>query len=101
MVIQFIMMKQFELKINPLNVFKARKVSHLPRHFDCANIPFTYNIQDAVERWIHQNLKGRYYIAKDVDLDNSNTIVSVVKIGFEDSKELSFFMLACPHLKYK
>ena len=23
-----------------------------------------------------------------------------ITIGFEDSKELSYFMLACPHLKY-
>jgi hypothetical protein len=27
-------------------------------------------------------------------------ITSMVKVGFEDPKELSFFMLACPHLKY-
>jgi len=95
------MILQPELKINPLNIFKARKVVHLPRHFDCANIPFTYNIQDAVEKWIQTNLKGRYYISKDIDLDSNNTIINVVKVGFEESKELSFFMLACPHLKYK
>ena len=95
------MILQPEIKINPLNVFKARKVSYLPRHFDCANIPFTYNIQDAVEKWIRSNLRGRYYISKDIDLDSNNSIINVVKVGFEESKELSFFMLACPHLKYK
>jgi hypothetical protein len=94
-------MSKTSLKINPLNVFKIRKTTYLPNHFECANIPFTYNIQDAVEKWINSNLKGRYYISKDIELDSKNTINSVIKVGFEDSKELSFFMLACPHLKYK
>jgi len=47
--------------------------------------------------WVHDNLKGRYYIGSTID-QNYKT---VLKIGFEEPKELSYFMLACPLLKYK
>ena len=89
------------IKINPLNIFDIRRTEFPPNHFDYAYIPIKYNLQDALEKWIIQNLKHRFYLGKDVVLDESNKISSCLKVGFEDSKELSYFMLACPHLKYK
>lgn len=89
------------LKINPLNVFDIRRTNYPPNHFDYAYIPMTYNIQDALEKWILHNLKHRFYIGKDIKLDEKNSIANYVKVGFEDEKELSYFMLACPYLKYK
>jgi hypothetical protein len=47
------------------------------------------------------NLKGRYYIDKNIDVDDRDSIQNVLKIGFEEGKEMSYFTLACPHLKYK
>jgi hypothetical protein len=85
---------------NALNFFKARQMKILPPHFDVVSQPLIYNLEDSVARWIEQNLKGRYYIGKGVELKD-NTIQTVLRIGFENPKEASYFMLACPHLKYK
>ena len=46
-----------------------------------------------LEAWILQNLNSRFYIGNYVDLDKNNTIVFRTKLGFEDQKELSFFLL--------
>jgi hypothetical protein len=86
---------------NPLNIFNLRKVDQFPPYFDFINIPFTYNIQESIERWIESNLKGRYYIGRTVDLIDNKIQGNLIKIGFEESKEMSYFMLACPYLKYK
>ena len=85
---------------NPLNFFGARKVKILPPHFEVVIQPMMYNLEESVDRWIDSHLKGRYYVGKGVALQDSN-IETVYRIGFEDPKEASYFMLACPHLKYK
>lgn len=86
-------------KINPLNFFQIRKLEVPPKHFEYISIPLKYNLEDSLSRWIEENLKGRYYIGKDLTVDNNN-LITVIKVGFEDHKELSYFNLACPHLKY-
>lgn len=86
---------------NPYNVFNVRRIDFPPDSFKYATIPFNYNIGDSISKWIENNLKSRYYLGKSVVLDDQNQIQQVIKIGFEEAKELSYFMLACPHLKYK
>ena len=86
---------------NPLNFFKLRKLNRLPPHFEFISVPLSYNLQSTIEKWILYNLKGRFYVDRNIDLDSTDTIHSVIKIGFEDGKEMSYFTLACPHLKYK
>lgn len=54
-----------------------------------------------ISKWIEDHLKSRFYVGKDVFVNNDNKILECLKIGFEDPKELSYFTLACPHLKYK
>ena len=94
--------KQHKIKEpNALNYFKLRKLNRIPPHFEFISIPIPYNLQKSIEKWILSNLKGRYYIDKNIDVDDSDTIQSVLKIGFEEGKEMSYFTLACPHLKYK
>lgn len=85
---------------NPLNFYKLRRLKLLPRHFDFITVELTYNIESGFVNWIEENLKSRYYIGKSFSIDKSQ-IGAVLKIGFEDPKELSYFVLACPHLKYK
>lgn len=70
-------------------------------HFECVNLPIKYNLEESLVKWIHQNLKHRYYIGKNVTLDDSNSLTQVLTVGFEETKDMSYFMLACPHLKYK
>lgn len=85
-------------KINSLNALDLRKVSFPAHHFHYLTIPkFNPVLLSQIDQWIYNNLNSRYYIGQNIDLIN-NTIVFVVKIGFEQEKELSFFRLSCPHL---
>lgn len=86
---------------NPLNVLEMRRVQSAPPHFDYLTIPLTYNIEQSIIKWIEQYLNGRFYVGKSVELDRNNKLATVIKVGFEESKEASYFMLACPILKYK
>ena len=92
-------------KVNPLNVFKVRRAEFCPPYFESVTINETYNIIKALDDWIYNNLKGRYYIGKNLILSDTTTtknaqILNKIKIGFENPSELSYFMLACPLLKY-
>lgn len=73
----------------------------MPVYFEYTDFTTGYNLFDAIDSWIHSNLKGRYYIGKSVSLDDNNSLKNCLRVGFEEKKEMSYFMLACPHLKYK
>jgi len=87
---------------NPLNFYEARQVTILPPHFDSmsASIPI-YNLEGTIIKWIMENLKGRFYVGNIVALKSNNSFEKQLEVGFEDQKELSYFTLACPYLKYK
>jgi hypothetical protein len=86
---------------NPLNLFELRRLTVPPPHFEYLIVEMRYNLEDSFNNWIKDNLKGRYYLGKTVAVQNNSQIGSCLKIGFENPKELSYFVLACPHLKYK
>ena len=88
-------------KLNPLNILEVRRATVPPPHFEYMNIPIKYNLEESLNKWIEKNLKNRYYVGRNVILDDNNKIIKVLTIGFEESKDMSFFMLACPYLKYK
>lgn len=90
-----------EKQPNPLNLFELRQLKVPPRHFEYITIPMRYNLQSSIEKWIVDHLKGRFYIGKCIDLNSDNSLDTMLKIGFEEAKELSYFTLACPLLKYK
>ena len=85
---------------NPLNLFGIRRLNVLPKHFEYISMPMTYNLEEALVKWIEDHLKGRFYVGKSIGVDKENQVQTCIKVGFENSKELSFFTLACPHLKY-
>jgi hypothetical protein len=87
--------------VNPLEVFNARLVKSAPAHFEYVNIPAMYNLESSLIKWIERHLKNRFYVGKNVTLDENNKLTQVITVGFEESKDMSYFMLACPHLKYK
>jgi hypothetical protein len=60
-----------------------------------------YNLEDSLIKWVKQHLKHRFYIGKNVNLDSDSKLTQVLTVGFEETKDMSYFMLACPHLKYK
>ena len=83
------------------NFFKFRRLGYEAPFLNTIDLEFTYNLEKAVEKWIDNNLKSRFFLGKCVALTSKNKIEDVIRVGFEDPKELSYFVLACPHLKYK
>jgi hypothetical protein len=87
---------------NPLNFYGIRQVRIPPPHFEYMDLNIRlYNLEQTITKWIIENLKGRFYVDNITTLDHDNQYQKIIRVGFEDSKELSFFTLACPHLKYK
>lgn len=86
-------------KINPLNVLGYREVPSPPLHFHYIFVNLKINIIKSIKQWIYENLKNRFYIGESLELVDNELVVKI-KIGFEEPKEASFFLLACPHLKY-
>jgi hypothetical protein len=87
--------------INPKDFFGIRRLEFEAPHLSYIDTPISYNIEEAIKRWIEENLKSRYYIGRTVSLTTENKLENQIRIGFEDPKELSYFALACPLLKYK
>lgn len=86
-------------KPNPLNLLGLRRVQFPARHFHFITLPkYNASIVKNADEWIYNNLNGRYYIGQGLTLDDTNTIVYVTKIGFEQEKEKSFFLLSYSNL---
>ena len=86
---------------NPLDFLGIRRLNIPPDHFEYILLPYVYNIEQSIEKWIVENLKGRFYVGKSLSINDNNQIDRVFKVGFEEHKELTYFTLACPLLKYK
>lgn len=84
--------------LNPLDVLKQRRVKYAASHFSELSVSDS-EIFEGVEDWVKNKLKGRYYIVKKPAIDKNNVLKSSYYIGFEDQKELTYFMLACPQLR--
>ena len=81
--------------LNPIDVLKQRKLSTMPPHFKKVKIT-EFEIFEGLEDWVRTKLKGRYCIAKQPGIDKTGSLRTTVYLGFEDQKELTYFMLACP-----
>ena len=80
--------------VNPLEVLNKRVLDFMPKHFVKTSISYlesreTYN-------WVRQNLRGRFCVIDYPTIENGR-LKHVKHIGFEDPKELTYFMLACPY----
>ena len=82
--------------VNALNVFGARKLNYMPKHFATMTVD-TYRI-DMIDTWIYQNLDSRYAITKSLKLDSNNKLSEIQEVGVEDAKELTMLSLSCPYL---
>ena len=87
-------------QINPLNYFNCRQFTKKPRGLEYLKLNFDWNDnQELLEKWILENLKGRFYIGKHLDVDVNVKISNQILVGFENPKELSIFNLSCPFIK--
>jgi hypothetical protein len=82
-------------KPNSLNFLDLRRVRFPARHFHYTTLDkFHPNKMMQLENWVMQNLNSRFYLGQTLILNNTNSICYATKIGFEDEKELSFFLLS-------
>ena len=86
------------LEFNPLNILDERKLDRIPPHFSKTHVN-DLELSSNIENWIIGRCKGRFAFGKDASTDDSNRSRTKVFVGFEDEKELTFFMLACPYLR--
>lgn len=84
---------------NPLNVLNARRVDFCPPYFVSVNIDPSFNVVKALDEWIYNNCSKRYYIGNTVEATDAG-IKQKIKVAFEKTGELTYFMLACPYMKY-
>jgi hypothetical protein len=85
--------------INPLDVLGKRKLSFIPSHFAKSKISDLTFYADEIDAWIQKNLKGRYAITSQPSLSQKGSLGVATFVAFEDHKEITYFMLACPHLR--
>jgi len=83
------------LDLNPIDVIKKRKLNFLPVHFSKIKIERSF-FDENLEKWIRAKLKGRYFVGNTSDLSADDKLKVFTSIAFEDQKELTYFMLACP-----
>ena len=88
--------------LNPLEVLNKRSLSHIPPHFaklkvDDGNHFLSQN--GNIETWVRTRLRGRNSISRLPSIDKDGHLKTATFVAFEDQKELTYFMLACPHLR--
>ena len=86
-----------DVKIGPLDVLKKRELNFLPSHFLTSAID-ERNSQKIIH-WVRNKLVGRYVICKTPKINEDGKLQTTTVIGFEDEKELTYFMLACPYTR--
>jgi len=81
-------------KPNPLNLLDLRRVDFPAHHFYYMTVPkYNPTYVKTIDSW-----NGRYYVGQGIELDSTNSIIYVTKVGFEQEKEISFFLLAYSNL---
>jgi len=87
------------IELNPLDVLNIRRLKIMPPHFSKTKVSNTDRINPDLAVWINSKLKGRYSIFSYPNLDSEEKQKNSTYVGFEDEKELTYFMLACPYLR--
>jgi hypothetical protein len=85
--------------LNPIAILKQRRVSTLPPHFAKTKIGEMVLFDNELIDWVDARLKGRYCVVRSPAIDKDGKLKSATFVAFEDQKELTYFMLACPHLR--
>jgi len=87
------------LEINELDVISKRKLEFIPAHFVKIKISDKDFHDGKIEEWIKNRLKNRYAFTNCPSIDNQGRLKVATYVAFEDQKELTYFMLACPHFR--
>lgn len=88
------------LELNPLDVLGQRRLESMPPHFVKTKMEDSFMLfDDTVIDWIQSKLKGRYCVTAMPSVNEVGSLSTATFVAFEDQKELTYFMLACPHLR--
>lgn len=87
------------LEINELDIVGGRYLDYIPKHFAKIKISDKDYFDSSIPEWISNRLKGRYAVGTIPSIDNQGRLKLTAYAAFEDQKELTYFMLACPHLR--
>jgi hypothetical protein len=87
------------IELNPLDILNVRRLSYIPQHFAQTQTAELMFADQSIDDWIQNRLKGRYAITTKPTVDKDGKLKSATFVAFEDQKELTYFMLACPHLR--
>lgn len=89
------------IEYNHLDLIGERELEWLPPHFSKYNFPPEVAwYESLIRQWIRANTKGRFYILKIPKINLvDNKLVNLLQLGFETHNEMTYFMLACPHLR--
>lgn len=89
------------IEFNPLNILGKREVNTMPPHFSKIKLETKefYYEDNKIRNWVSSKLKGRFSIKKMPLIGIDGRMKSDFFIGFEDQKELTYFILACPHIR--
>lgn len=84
-----------------MSVCKKRRVNFLPVHFSKIQIAedFLGFDTDLMIDWIETKLHGRYTVVNFPHTSDGKKLTSKRFVAFEDSKELTYFMLAYPNIR--
>jgi hypothetical protein len=59
-----------------------------------------WDANENMKNCIEQKLVGRFSIVSSPQIENTTGKLKISTfVGFEDEKELTYFMLACPHIR--
>lgn len=87
------------LDLNVLDVLDCRKMNTAVPHFSKVLVNRADWDSDKIDDWITANLKGRYYLLDQPYITEEGKLKSARFAGFEDHKEITYFILACPYLR--
>lgn len=89
------------IEYNPLDVLRKRLVKVMPVHFSKMKVSDVSFQTQEFETWIETKLSGRYSISSMPSIASDGKLKCQMFVGFEDPKELTYFMLACPYIRRK
>jgi hypothetical protein len=87
------------LKLNALYILNRRQLDAVAPHFAKIKLAEGDLFGTEVETWIKSKLAGRFYIKRQPSVAQDGKLKTATYVGFEDHKELTYFMLACPHIR--
>jgi hypothetical protein len=88
-----------ETNFNALDALKKRQLDFMPVHFKHTEV--SQRDKNKIVSWVQNKLNGRFAVANLPRVDSNDKLIYDPVIGFEDEKELTYFMLACPFTRRK